>query len=131
MNSTTGVETVDVLYVEDNRSNIALMQRLFKERPALTLVVTTDAIDGCQVAVESCPRLILLDFNLPDVSGDGFIRLVTAAMNEKAPPIVVLSAEVVASTIDRAKSLGVAEYVLKPYSVVHLLEIIDTYCAKQ
>ena len=59
-----------VLYVEDNPSNIRLMERLFQERPALRLLVASDGSTARRMAIEAPLSLILTDLNLPDISGE-------------------------------------------------------------
>ena len=123
------MESADlVLYVEDNPSNIRLMERLFQERPALRLLVASDGSTARRMAIESPPSLILTDLNLPDISGEDLIRAFQDDLAGATPPIVVLSADATSETIERLDALGVAEYLTKPYNVDRLLEVIDTHC---
>lgn len=123
------MESADrVLYVEDNSSNIRLMERIFQERPALRLLVASDGPTARQMAMETQPSLILTDLNLADMSGEDLIRALYDDLGGGTPPIVVLSADVASATIERLGALGVSEYLTKPYSIDRLLEIIDTHC---
>jgi CheY-like chemotaxis protein len=117
-----------VLHVEDNPSNIRLMERLFQERPALRLLVASDGSTARRMASEAPLSLILTDLNLPDISGENLIRALQHDLAGVTPPIVVLSADATSATIERLDALGVAEYLTKPYNVDRLLEVIDTYC---
>lgn len=117
-----------VLYVEDNSSNIRLMERLFEERPAVTLLVASDGSAARRMAAEARPELILTDLNLPDISGEDLIRALQSDFAGAAPPIVVLSADASSKTIERMKDFGAEEYLTKPFSIDRLLELVDLHC---
>jgi CheY-like chemotaxis protein len=118
-----------VLYVEDNPSNVDLMQRLFVERPTLELLVATNGARAREIAKSELPRLVFVDYNLPDMSGEELIVHLRKDLGEATPPIVVLSADPLVSTIDRMSSLGIAEYMTKPYDIQHLFDVVDSFCA--
>jgi CheY-like chemotaxis protein len=116
------------LYVEDNAANVELMQRLFVERPRLELLIATDGESARELVRATVPQLILVDVNLPDMSGEDLIVHLKNDLREATPPIVVLSADAMSSTIERLRSLGIVEYMTKPYDVQHLFDVIDTFC---
>jgi CheY-like chemotaxis protein len=116
------------LYVEDNLANVELMKRLFMERPLLELLIATDGASARELARTAVPQLIFVDLNLPDMSGEDLIVHLRNDLREATPPIVVLSADAMSNTIERLKSLGIVEYLTKPYDVQHLFDVIDTFC---
>jgi CheY-like chemotaxis protein len=116
------------LYVEDNLANVELMRRLFVERPRLELLIATDGASARVLARSAVPQLIFVDVNLPDMSGEDLIVHLQNDLREATPPIVVLSADAMTSTIDRLRSLGIVEYMTKPYDVQHLFDVIDAFC---
>jgi CheY-like chemotaxis protein len=116
------------LYVEDNVANVELMQRLFMERPGLELLIATDGASARDLARTAGLQLIFVDVNLPDMSGEDLIVYLQNDLKEATPPIVVLSADAMSSTIDRLRLLGIVEYMTKPYDVQHLFDVIDTFC---
>jgi CheY-like chemotaxis protein len=116
------------LYVEDNLANVELMRRLFMERPRLELLIATDGATARELAGKAVLRLIFVDVNLPDMSGEDLIVHLQNDLREATPPIVVLSADAMSSTIERLKSLGIVEYMTKPYDIQHLFDVIDTFC---
>jgi CheY-like chemotaxis protein len=116
------------LYVEDNLANVELMRRLFMERPRLELLIATDGATARELAGKAVLRLIFVDVNLPDMSGEDLIVHLKNDLREATPPIVVLSADAMSSTIERLRSLGIVEYMTKPYDVQHLFDVIDTFC---
>jgi DNA-binding response OmpR family regulator len=104
------------------------MQRLFVERPRLELLIATDGASARVLARSAVPQLIFVDVNLPDMSGEDLIVHLQNDLREATPPIVVLSADAMTSTIDRLRSLGIVEYMTKPYDVQHLFDVIDAFC---
>jgi CheY-like chemotaxis protein len=120
--------SVQVLYVEDNVANVQLMQRIFMERPQLELLVASDGTSARELARTADPQLVFVDVNLPDMSGEELIICLQNDLGEMTPPLVVLSADAMSSTIERLRSLGIAEYITKPYDVQHLFDVIDAFC---
>ena len=118
-----------VLYVEDNPANVELMRRLFVERPQLELLIAIDGASARELARTALPQLVFADNNLPDMSGEELILHLQKDLGSAAPPIVVLSADAMPSTIDRLSSLGIAEYITKPYDIQHLFDVVDSFCA--
>jgi CheY-like chemotaxis protein len=116
---------VRVLYVEDNAANVELMQRIFMGRPLLELVVATDGASARDLARTATPKLVFVDVNLPDMSGENLIAHLQTDLGEATPPLVVLSADAMSGTIDRFRALGIAEYMTKPYDIQHLLDVLD------
>jgi CheY-like chemotaxis protein len=119
---------MQVLYVEDNSANVELMQRLFVERPRLELLIAIDGASAREIARTADPQLVFVDVNLPDMSGEELILHLQKNLGSATPPIVVVSADAMPSTIDRLSSLGIAEYMTKPYDVQHLFDVIDSFC---
>lgn len=114
-----------VLYVEDNFSNLKLIESLFRLRPALKLIAARDGKSGLQMAREQLPVLILLDLNLPDMNGrDVLTKLRTEPMTS-AIPVVALSADATPGQIDRLMRAGAADYLTKPINVQKFLEVLD------
>jgi CheY-like chemotaxis protein len=117
-----------LLYVEDNATNVKLMARLMAHRPAVELVIAHNGAEGLKSAVEGPLRLILLDANLPDMSGEEFVVQLRHEMGEGSPPIIVLSADALPHRLGAFTLLHIEQYVTKPYDVQHLFEIVDAYC---
>lgn len=114
-----------VLVVEDNASNIALLKRIFEARPSVDTKIVTRGSSAVSTAVEYEPDLILLDVNLPDVSGDEVLRHLKSSPQTSEIPVVVTSADASSKTIAGLLSLGATEYLTKPLDVSKLLEVVD------
>ncbi len=115
-----------VLYIEDNESNIFLVEALFRRRPRIELHVATNGRDGVQAAIDKRPGLILLDNRLPDTTGGEILRELAAAPATAAIPVVVLSCDS-DEAIDELLVNGAAESVEKPFDIHQFMAIIDRY----
>lgn len=116
-----------VLYIEDNRLNVRLLERLLGRRPNVRLVTAANGADGIALAVQEKPSLILLDLHLPDISGEDVLRRLRSDPRTAQIPIAVLSADAIQSQRDRLMRTGVQAYFTKPLVLASLLELIDTY----
>ena len=122
-----GDVTRQVLYVEDNLSNISLVQRVLQARPEVELLVATDGASGAAMAKRYLPALVLLDLNLPDMSGEKVLRMLRAEPATADTPIVVLSADANPRQAQRLVALGATAYLTKPFEIRALLETIDMF----
>ena len=114
-----------VLYIEDNLSNLQLLQRILATRPGIKLVEAMQGRLGLDLAREHHPDLILLDLQLPDLSGEEALLRLQAEPETRQIPVVVISAD---ATRDRAAHLlasGARAYVTKPLDVREFLAILD------
>ncbi len=114
-----------VLYIEDNLSNLALVQRVMARRPDVRLIEATAGQAGLQLARERLPALILLDLHLPDIHGSEVLRLVKDDPNTKGIPVIVISADATTSQIERLLAAGARDYLTKPLDVKKLLSLLD------
>jgi PAS domain S-box-containing protein len=114
-----------VLYVEDNRSNVRLLERLLARRPDVTLVTVPTGDAALQAVRTSPPDLILLDLHLPDMTGDEVLRRIWADPDTRRIPVAVLSADATLRQQQRLLSAGAVAYLTKPLDVPALLRVID------
>ncbi len=114
-----------VLYVEDNLSNLRLVELILKRRPAVRLIVAMQGRLALELAREHDPDLILLDVHLPDIDGDEVLRRLQADPRTRAIPVVVVSAEATPAKIERFLAAGAQAYLTKPLDLSRVLEIVD------
>ncbi len=128
--------TGTILLVEDNRDDEALaMWALRKHQRAGDVTVARDgaeAIDyllaqGCYAGAGArpLPDLVLLDLNLPKVSGLEVLRTVRSHARTRLLPIVVLSSSAAEGEVAQSYALGANSYVQKPVSLERFSEVID------
>jgi CheY-like chemotaxis protein len=114
-----------ILYVEDNPSNVKLVEHILSLRPEVTLIVAMQGTLGIDLAREHHPSLILLDLNLPDLPGEEVLHRLKADPQTTDTPVVVVSADATAGQQERFRASGAADYLSKPFDVPRLLAIVD------
>jgi PAS domain S-box-containing protein len=114
-----------VLYVEDNPSNIRLVETILRSRPEITLLVAQQGSLGIELAREHRPALVLLDLNLPDYSGEEVLRRLRADPRTAAVTVVVVSADATAGQANRLRAAGANAYLTKPFALEQFLAVID------
>ena len=113
-----------VLYIEDNLSNVELVERLLLRFPSFHLLSATRGEQGVQLARERLPDLILLDLHLPDIWGDEVLRRLGADAATRDIPVVMLSADATSDHVRRLLAAGARSYLTKPLDCQELLRTI-------
>jgi PAS domain S-box-containing protein len=114
-----------VLYVEDNRSNVRLLERLLARRPGVRLDTASTGQTALEFVQHARPDLILLDLHLPDMSGEEVLRRIWSDRATRSIPIAVLSADASPRQQQRLLAAGAIAYLTKPLDVAALLRLID------
>jgi CheY-like chemotaxis protein len=117
-----------LLYIEDDESNVALVEALLRRRPQIELHVATNGHDGVKAAIDLRPGLILLDNRLPDTTGSEILQELASSSVTAAIPVVILSGDS-DEVIDELLASGAAESVAKPFSSRQFIGIMDRYLA--
>jgi CheY-like chemotaxis protein len=119
-----------VLYVEDNLSNLQLVERVLGRRPAVTLISAMRPQLGLDLASQHHPDLILLDLHLPDMPGEEVLRRLRANSKTAEIPVVVLSADARPGLIQRLLDQGARAFLTKPLDVKEFLELLDAIATR-
>ncbi|MDB6154150.1 MAG: two-component system sensor protein, partial [Chthoniobacteraceae bacterium] len=114
-----------VLYIEDNFSNLRLVEAVLLERPDVQLLTSTTGRAGLELALEQQPDLILLDMHLPDLLGDELLRILKGDDRTRQIPVVMVSADATPSQIEHLLALGARTYLTKPLDISSFLRTID------
>ena len=114
-----------VLYIEDNLSNLKLVQNLIALRSQVKLIPAMQGRLGLDLARQHRPNLILLDVHLPDLPGIEVLRRLQAAPETQNIPVVVISADATRTQVDRLLAAGAHAYLTKPLDVKKLLAVLD------
>jgi PAS domain S-box-containing protein len=114
-----------VLYVEDNLSNLRLVERILARRPSARLITAMQGGLALELAREHRPDLILLDVHLPDIDGDEVLRRLRADPETRDIPVVAVSAEATPRKIERFLAAGARAYLTKPLDVKQFLQAVD------
>jgi PAS domain S-box-containing protein len=123
--------TLTVLYIEDNLSNLQLVERVLNRRPGVRLISAMRPQLGLDLAAEHDPDLILLDLHLPDMPGQEVLRRLRAQARTANVPVVILSADARPALINELLAQGVRAFLTKPLDVRELLELLDSVTAEQ
>ncbi len=118
-----------ILYVEDNPANLELVEQLIARRPELHLLSAADANLGIEFARAYQPEVILMDINLPGLSGLEAMEILRATPSTSHIPIIALSANAVARNIEKALEAGFFNYLTKPIKVNQFMEALDAALA--
>lgn len=123
-------EARTLLLVEDNRPNRDLVASIIKHhRPKLRLVCTETAEEGLEYALSEHPDLILMDINLPGLSGLEALALLREFDALRAIPVIAMSADAMTSRIEKCMLAGFSHYLTKPLSVDNFLNVLDVTLA--
>jgi len=114
-----------VLYIEDNVSAIALVERILSRRPNVELLVARTGEEGIDLATHHSPDVIFSDINLPDVGGEQLLDRLAAHPATHHIPIVVVSADANPNQIARLTDAGAAAYLTKPFDLATFLSMVD------
>ncbi len=114
-----------VLYVEDNPANLELVEQLIARRPDLRLLSAADGNLGIEFARVYQPAVILMDINLPGISGLEAMKILRADPTTAHIPIIALSANAVPHDIEKALQAGFFDYLTKPIKVVRFMDTLD------
>jgi two-component system cell cycle response regulator DivK len=109
-----------ILYVEDNEFNRKIVKQLVAQTK-YRLREATDGETGLRMALEEAPDLILMDVQLPKMSGLEATRRLRADPRTAAIPIVVITSYALSGDAEKAKAAGATAYLAKPYSPRDLL----------
>jgi PAS domain S-box-containing protein len=114
-----------ILYVEDNPSNVRLVERVLAEQTAVRFIPAMQGRLGLSLAREHRPDLILVDLHLPDISGEDVLREVKNDPLLARTPVIVLTADATPGQVRRMIAAGARAYLTKPLDVRQLLTAID------
>ena len=121
-------QTLRLLYVEDNPSNVELMRQMLQLRPAWTLAVAEDGLHGLRRLQEERFDAAVIDIDLPGIDGIELCRRLMSDSSRRGPPVpalLALSANAMPADMRRALAAGFQSYITKPIAVPELLAALD------
>ncbi|KYF91126.1 hybrid sensor histidine kinase/response regulator [Sorangium cellulosum] len=114
-----------VLYVEDNPSNIAFMEELISEFERVRLITAPNAEIGIELARSRRPEVVIMDINLPGMSGYEAARKLEEWPETRDIPVIALSAAAMPRDTRRAEQAGFYRYLTKPVRVDELTAVLE------
>jgi len=121
----TGARPRTVLYVEDNLANMKLVEQLIARRPDLRLLTAVDGTLGIEVARTTQPTVILMDINLPGISGVEALKVLHVDPATAHIPVVALSANAMPRDIEKGLQAGFFRYLTKPIKINEFMQTLD------
>ena len=121
----TGGAPRTLLYVEDNPANLQLVEQIVARRPDLRLLSARNGPLGIELARAARPDVILMDINLPGMSGIKAMQILHAETATAHIPIVALSANAIPRDIERGLEAGFFRYLTKPIKVAEFMDTLD------
>ena len=114
-----------LLYVEDNPANLKLVERLVARRPDMQLLSAVTGTRGVELARAARPDVILMDINLPGMSGTEAMRMLRNDPATAHIPVIALSANAIPHDIERGLEAGFFLYLTKPVKVNDFMQALD------
>jgi len=114
-----------LLYVEDNPANLMLVEDIIARRPDIRFLSARDAIRGIEMAHAYQPDVILMDINLPGISGLEALKILAEDPATTHIPVVALSANAIPREIEKALEAGFFRYLTKPIKVNEFMSSLD------
>jgi two-component system cell cycle response regulator DivK len=112
-----------ILYVEDNEYNLKIVRQLLS-RTSYRLIEALDGEQGVATALQEVPDLILMDIQLPKLSGLDATRRIRTDPKTAHIPIIVITSFALSGDSEKAKEAGASAYLAKPYSPRELLQMV-------
>jgi PAS domain S-box-containing protein len=127
--SAPGERIRTILYIEDNSSNLELVDRVLATRSGLKLIATMQGSRGMELARDHRPDLILLDLHLPDMPGEEVLRLLRRDPATQHTPVVVITADATKRRVNELFAAGADDFLTKPLDVERFIEVVESVLA--
>jgi PAS domain S-box-containing protein len=121
----TGSQVFTLLYVEDNPANLMLVEDLIARRADLRLLSARNGISGVEIARTALPDVILMDINLPGISGIQAMRILSTDVTTEHIPVMALSANAMPRDIEKGLEAGFFRYLTKPIKINEFMNALD------
>jgi CheY-like chemotaxis protein len=113
-----------LLYIEDNWADLTLVEQIIARHPNLRLLTAINANSGIEIARDAQPEVILMDINLPDMSGFKALKLLRSDRATAYIPVIALSANAMPFNIESGLEAGFVRYITKPIKVDEFMEAL-------
>jgi len=114
-----------LLYVEDNPANLMLIEQIIEGQPHLRMLSADRGRAGVSLARAHLPDVVLMDINLPDISGIEAMDMLHADPSTKHIPVLAVSANAMQRDVEKGLERGFFRYLTKPIKVDEFLEALD------
>jgi CheY-like chemotaxis protein len=120
-----GAPLLTLLYVEDNPANLKLIEQLIARRRDIRLLSARDGHLGIQLALTHRPEVILMDINLPGISGIEALKILREDSATAHIPVIALSANAMPRDIEKGLQAGFFRYLTKPIKINEFMNTLE------
>jgi CheY-like chemotaxis protein len=120
-----------ILYVEDNPSSLLLVRNIVATLPHIALIEAADGTAGLAMAAQHRPDVVILDINLPDMSGYAVFQHLKRVPELANTPVIALSAGALPRDVKRGREVGFFRYLTKPLDMTTFVEAIESALASR
>jgi CheY-like chemotaxis protein len=114
-----------VLYVEDDPTNMQLVEQIIARHPDISLLTAVNGKKGIEIARSLRPDAILLDINLPDINGIEVIKTLQAESSTAQIPVIAVSANAMPRDIEKCLKAGFFRYITKPIKINEFMDALN------
>jgi CheY-like chemotaxis protein/nitrogen-specific signal transduction histidine kinase len=118
-------DSYQILYIEDNSTNLRLVEKILGKRADIRLLTAVSGHDGLEIIKQQALSLILLDINLPDMDGFQVLQTLKNNSNTRSIPVIAITANAMARDIEHGLSAGFSGYLTKPLDVAQFIETVE------
>ncbi|MHB1145774.1 MAG: PAS domain S-box protein [Thiobacillus sp.] len=115
-----------LLYVEDNPANLMLVEQIIEGHPHVRMLSARDATLGIALARAHLPEVILMDINLPGISGIQALKILREDPATAHIPVLAISANAMPRDIEKGLQAGFFRYLTKPIKVNEFMDALDS-----
>ena len=120
-----GAQPHSLLYVEDNPANMKLVEEIISRYPNIQLLAAVNGYDGIEIARTSQPNVIMVDINLPGISGLETLKILRENPATAHIPVIAISANALPLDIELGLKAGLFLYITKPIKVKEFMEAVN------
>jgi len=113
-----------LLYIEDNPANLKLVEQIIARHSDMLLLTSVNGRSGVELAHSFLPDVILMDINLPDISGFEALKILLADPQTAKIPVVAISANAMPSDISKGLEAGFLRYITKPIKLTEFMDAL-------
>ena len=117
--------TKTVLYVEDNPTNMRLIEKIVARHPHIRLLTAVNGYNGIEIARSATPDVILMDVNLPDIGGFEAMEILRSDPTTRHIPVIAVSANAMPLTVEAGLKAGFFRYITKPIQIDEFMRVLN------
>ncbi|MFV2059452.1 MAG: ATP-binding protein [Gammaproteobacteria bacterium] len=123
---TENKENFQIIYIDDNESNLKLVKQIIKQRKNIDIITILDSTKALEIIKSNKTDLILLDIHMPKLDGYEFLKLLQQDSITALIPVIAITASAMDEEKQRGKNAGFKDYITKPIDIKKFFTVIDS-----